>query len=456
MPAALPSALNMRIPLFVGLLAFACSALAEDLASLRERALADDTAYQLVESLTTEVGQRLAGSPADARAVAWTIARFKSLGYDRVYTEPVSYPVWERGIEGCEVLAPFPQQLSITALGGSRGTAEDGVSGEVLAFADLAAVKAALPGSAQGKIVFIHKRMQRHKTGSGYSEAVGARVEGASAAARIGAAALLIRSIGTDEGTRSAHTGVMRYSDPAVAIPAAALANVDADLLLAMLERGKPVQVKLTLGAKTQVAEYVGSNVIGEITGSKWPKQVVVIGGHLDSWDLGTGAIDDATGVAITMAAGALIGAQPSPPKRTIRVIAWANEEQGVYGGKAYAAAHKAQVKQHVIAAESDFGTGRVYQLSTALPKTSLGKLDPLYAALAPLGIARGTNEARGGADVGPLRELGVPVAELSQDGTNYFDIHHTENDTLDKVDREALKQNVAAYALFARFFGDW
>ena len=243
----------MRTSLLLALLAVSGAALAEDLAGLRQRGLADDTAYQLVESLTTEVGQRLAGSPADARAVAWAIARFKALGFDRVYTEPVRYPVWERGVESCEVLAPFPQQLAITALGGSRGTSEGGVSGELVAFADLAALRAAQPGSAQGKIVFIRKRMQRHKTGSGYAEAVGARVEGASAAARIGAVALLIRSIGTDEGTRSAHTGVMRYTDPAHAIPAAALANVDADLLLDMLKRGKPVQVKLTLGAKTQL-----------------------------------------------------------------------------------------------------------------------------------------------------------------------------------------------------------
>ena len=434
----------------------AAAAKVDPLVEIRETALQSDQAYALLESLTTDVGQRLAGSANDAKAVAWAKAKFTELGFDRVYTEPVSYPVWTRGEESLASLSPSVHQFAVAALGGSMGTGAKGVEAEVLQFNDYKSLSEAAPGSATGKIVFINYQMLRARDGSGYGPAVISRVAGASAAAKLGAHAIIIRSIGTDQ-TRNPHTGVMRYDNTPTRIPAAAIGNIDADLLAALIKRGKPVKLKLQLGARTLKGEYLGANVIGEITGSTKPKEIVAIGGHLDSWDLGTGAVDDGSGVAITMSAAALIGAQATPPKRTIRVVLFANEEQGVYGGKAYAAARvKAnEVQQQVIAAESDFGAGRIYSLKTRISEARLAGLAPLLRALAPLGITLGSNDADGSADFSPMQEAGAPVADLEQDGSNYFDIHHTARDTIDQVDPDDLKQNVAAYAVFARFFAD-
>jgi Zn-dependent M28 family amino/carboxypeptidase len=242
----------------------------------------------------------------------------------------------------------------------------------------------------------------------------------------------------------------MRYDNMLTRIPAAALASADADGLEAALESGKPVVVKLELGSRQRQGEYTSANVIGEIPGSEFPDQVVAIGGHLDSWDLGTGAIDNGAGVAITMTAGAMIGRLATPPKRTIRVIAFANEEQGVYGGKHYGLTHKDQLAQHVLGAESDFGGGRIWRLSSRVAESALPVIDQIHSVLAPLGIERGDNQASGGADFSTMRDFGMPILGLNQDGTNYFDYHHTAADTLDKIDAAELDQNVAAYAAMA------
>jgi hypothetical protein len=416
-------------------------------AQLRERALAGSIAFDLVESLTTEVGARMAGTPADARAVAWARAKFESLGFDRVYTEPVTFPVWKRGHERADVLAPFPQPLAITALGGSDGT-NGALEAEVIEFATLQALKDAAPDAVRGKIAYISNRMQRFRDGRGYGPAVAARSQGASEAARKGALALLIRSIGTDRN-RLPHTGTMRYAEDAARIAAAALSNPDADLLSNMLKRGAPVRLRLDIEAGMH-GEYTSYNVIGEIRGRSEPAQVVLIGGHLDSWDMGTGAVDDASGVAITMAAGALIGALPQAPARTIRVVAFANEEQGLFGAKAYAAAHANEIAQHLIGAESDFGAGRIYGFNSNAPEYARGALKQIADALRPLDIDWFAAQGGPAADIGPIAALGMTWAWLGQDGSDYFDWHHTANDTLDKVDAAALDQQVAAYAVFA------
>ena len=301
---------------------------------LRDQAMAGSGAYAIVESLTTEVGPRMAGTEGDARAVDWAKQKFAALGFDRVRLQPVTFPTWQRGHERAEVLAPAPQPLVVTALGGSVGT-DGALDADVVAFADLDALKAADPAQVQGRIAFIAKRMERFRDGHGYGEAVGGRSNGAVEAARKGAVAVLIRSIGTDSD-RLPHTGLMRYEEGVPRIPAAALSNPDADQLQRLLERPGPVRLRLDLGAR-RGPDYTSYNVIGEITGSTHPDEVVVIGGHLDSWDLGTGAIDDGAGIAITMAAGALIGQLDTPPARTVRVVAFANEEQGLVGGRVYA-----------------------------------------------------------------------------------------------------------------------
>ncbi|WP_147652548.1 M28 family peptidase [Vulcaniibacterium gelatinicum] len=413
-------------------------------AQLRERALADGTAWQVVEALTTEIGPRLPGSEADARAVAWAEARFRALGFDRVWREPVTFPKWVRRSERAEVLGAHAQPLALTALGGSPGGT---VEAELVHFADLAALEAAPAGSLAGKIAFVDYRMQRARDGSGYGPASRLRSRGPSAAIRAGAAAFLMRSAGTD-WHRNPHTGITRFDEGLTPIPSAALANPDADQLARLLARG-PVRVRVALDCGWD-GEYTSYNVIGEIRGRSRPDEVVLIGAHLDSWDLGTGAIDDGAGVAITMAAAHLIGQLPRRPARTIRVVAFANEEQGLHGGRAYAARHAAAVGKHQIAAESDFGAGRIYAFASGAPEYAQGAVRRIAQALAPLGIAHTPGEGGPGPDISPFAERGLAWAALRQDGTDYFDYHHTPDDTLDKINPQALAQNVAAYAVFA------
>ena len=415
--------------------------------TLRSQALQSNSAYTIVESLTTEVGPRLAGSDGYERATVWAQEKFKGLGFDKVWLQPVSYPIWQRNSESGQILSPYPQKLTLTALGGSVGT-QGALSAETVEFSSFEALSAAPDGSLKGKIAFVNLKMQREINGSGYGPVSNIRVNGASIAAQKGAIAFIMRSAGTDTD-RLPHTGVMRYKDGISKIPAAALSVPDADLLALMIKRGKPVVVELKIDAG-----YIGTkteyNVIGEITGESLPNEYVVIGGHLDSWDLGTGAIDDGAGVAITMAAGALIGNLKKAPKRTIRVIAYANEEQGLFGGKAYAEAMKNNVAKHQIGAESDFGAGKIYALYAGVNEASWPVMEQIANILQPIGIELDKTKGGPGPDIGPMAELGMPWAALAQDGTDYFDYHHTANDTLDKIDPEALKQQVAAYAVFA------
>lgn len=417
-------------------------------AVLRDGALQKNDAYTLLESLTTEVGPRMAGSSGDAKAVAWAEKKFKALGYDKVTLQPVTFPVWQRGHEHAEVLSPFPQKLAITTLGGSVGTDGKTLDAEVLEFANLDALKAAPENSLNGKIAFINHRMERHRNGSGYGPVVAGRGAGAVEAAKKGALAVIIRSVGTDSD-RLPHTGTMRYDNAVKKIPAAALSNPDADLLAHMLKRGKPVTLRLDIAAGMN-GTYTSHNVIGEIRGREKPNEFVVIGGHLDSWDLGTGAIDDGAGVSITMAAGALIGQMKQAPRRSIRVIAFANEEQGLYGGKAYAEANNDNVANHQIGAESDFGAGRIYAISAGVADNVWPEIEQIANVLSPLGITLEKGKGGAGPDIGPIVALGMPWAVLQQDGSDYFDLHHTANDTFDKVEEKALDQQVAAYAAFA------
>lgn len=417
---------------------------------LRDKAMHDDTGYRIVTSLTTEIGPRMAGSDADQRARDWAIAKFKALGYDKVYTESVTYPLWVRHSEHGAIVAPFPQPLVLTALGYSPGTPKGGLTAQVVKFDSLAALKAADPASVKGKIVYIGYRMQRAKDGHDYGMGSAVRVGGPVIAAEKGAAGYLLRSAGTDANQRIAHTGVTGFTDPAKAIPAAALSNPDADQLERVLAYGKPVTVKLDLDCGV-VGQYTGANVIGEITGKKYPDQVVAIGGHLDSWDPGTGAIDDGAGVAIAMAAGKLIHDMPQRPDRTIRVIAFANEEMGLWGGKAYAEKHAAEVGKFQLGTESDFGSGPVWRMSASVKPAARDAIGQIARVLAPIGV---TYDAKhpggGGSDLSQMHGKGMAALSLTQDGTHYFDWHHTSNDTLDKIDPKELAQNVAVYATFS------
>ncbi|MEO7068627.1 MAG: M20/M25/M40 family metallo-hydrolase [Rhodanobacter sp.] len=417
---------------------------------LRDKALHDDTGYRIVSSLTTEVGPRMAGSDADQRARDWAKAKFRELGYDKVYTEPVTFPLWVRHSEHAEIVSPFPQPLVLTALGYSPGTPKGGLTAQVVKFDTLAALKAADSASIKGKIVYVGYRMERAKDGHGYGMGSAVRTAGPVIAASKGAAAYLLRSAGTDAHQRIAHTGVTGFTDPKASIPAAALSNPDADQLERILGYDKPVSIKLDLDCGI-VGEYTGANVIGEITGRKHPDQVVAIGGHLDSWDPGTGAIDDGAGVAIAMAAGKLIRDLPQRPDRTIRVIAFANEEMGLWGGRAHADKHANEVAKFQLGTESDFGAGKIWRMSASVKPEARDAIGQIAKVLEPIGVAYDASRAGGGGpDLSQMHGKGMAALSLTQDGTKYFDWHHTANDTLDKIDPAELAQNVAVYAAFS------
>jgi hypothetical protein len=414
-------------------------------ARLRQQALAGTGAFDIARSLTVEVGPRPAGSKAYDAAVEWGLRKMKELGFSNVHAERTTVPHWVRGEESGEILAPYPQPVHLAALGGSVGTPAAGIEAQVIEVSSLDAVAKLDPAQVKGKIVFYNSRMQRTKDISGYGNAVAVRGGGASAAAKLGAVAVVIRSVGTDNN-RTPHTGAMRYQDGVEKIPAAALSNPDADLLAAEIAAGKPVTFRLKLGAHWE-PDVETASVVGDIPGREKPEEIVLLGGHLDSWDLGTGAIDDAAGIAITMEAARRISELPRKPRRTIRVVLFANEEFGTSGARSYAEAHKDELARHVMAGESDLGAGQVWRISSHVDPARL----PVVADLAQLlGVEQGSNDSGGGADLGPMSPARVPVISLSQDASAYFDYHHTANDTLDKIDPKDLDQNVAAWAAVA------
>lgn len=426
---------------------------ASNVDALQERALASETAYETLASLTTEVGPRLAGSAGDRAAVAWALRTLKDLGFENVRTEAVEVPHWERGELVATIVEPYPQELVAISLGGSVGTADGGITAPLLQVNTLEQLKAMPASKVRGKIVYINSEMERHADASGYGPAVQKRVHGASEAARRGAVALVIRSVGTDNN-RIAHTGTMRYAEDVRRIPAIALSNPDADLLDRQLATGRDVSFHIESTAR-HLPNEMSANVIGEIPGSGNADEIVLLAAHLDSWDVGTGAVDDGAGVAIVTEAARLIGELRTPPRRTLRVVLYANEEFGLSGGKAYARKHAEALDKHVIAMEADLGDGQVIRFGGNVAEDQLDALaavhELLQEGLAEHGdIAWGGLGGYGGADIGPIQELGVPVYSIRQDATKYFDLHHTDNDTLDKIDRQTLNHNVAVYATAA------
>jgi hypothetical protein len=409
-------------------------------AELRDAALADDYAWDIVEGLTTEVGQRMAGTDAEARARQWAVAKLRSLGFANVRVERFAMPVWTRGHEAAEIVAPFPQRLVITAFGGSASTGPRGVTGQVVGFETLADLMAAPDAAVRDKIVFVSHAMPATQDGSGYGFFGGPRRQGPSIASRKGALAIVVRSIGTDHH-RNPHAGSQQFDEGVKPIPAGALALPDADQLERILKRGKPVSMHLTLVSTVRPGE--SGNVIAEVPGRDPKAPIILVGGHLDSWDLGTGAIDDAAGVAITTAAAKRI-MDAGQPMRTIRLVWFGAEEVGLYGGMFYKDLH-GRAPHHAIA-ESDFGADRIWKVDSQLGKGREAEARALQAALAPLAIVPGAIDTADGSDIGPMIEEGVPAVGLSQDGTRYFDVHHTPDDTLDKIDLTQLRQNVAAW----------
>ena len=418
--------------------------------ALRERALRDDTAFDIVEGITTEVGPRMDGTEAEARARTWAVAKLKSLGFRNVRIEPYTLPVWERGVESAAIVSPFPQPLRIVGLGNSGATPPGGLTLPVAYFASFNDLLLAPAGSLAGRIAFVSNTMQPTQDGSSYGSEGPARFVGPSVAASKGAAAIVIRSIGTDHG-RGPHAGVTNFAPGVTPIPAAALSVSDAENLERMVKLGKPVMLHLVLDDR-QVGMRTSGNVVAEVPGTDPRAGTILIGGHLDSWDLGTGAIDDGAGIAITAAAAKLM-MESGQHRRTIRVVWFGDEETGGYGGAAYARAHGGE--RHALAAESDFGADRVWRFETSFPDAAKAVSGRMAAALAPLGIAQGPGAGHGGTDVEPTLALGVAGVDLDQSGLRYFDYHHTPEDTLDRIDPEQLRQNVAAWTVMLAVTAD-
>jgi carboxypeptidase Q len=420
-------------------------ALLEEAAALRDAALAESDAWRHAWSLTTEVGPRPAGSAGDRAAVAWALANLVDLGFDDVRPQTVIVPAWERGHAEARITQPFPQRLAAVSLGMTVGTPEEGIEGPVLRFESLAELEAATANDVRGHIVFIDERMERTRDGSGYSPAVQKRRSGPSAASERGAVATVIRSVGTSSN-RLPHTGGTRFAEGVRPIPAFALSGPDADMLSHQLATGRAVQLLLRSSARN-LPPARSANVIADIRGADRPDEIVILAAHLDSWDLGTGAIDNAAGVAIVMEAAHLIATMQRRPARTIRIVLYANEEAGLDGSRTYTAAALESDERHVVGIEADSGAGFGYEFNSGVGAEALPVVEAMRGVLAPLGIEGGDNSATGGADLSTLRAAGMPVLSVQQDMSMYFDWHHTANDTLDKIDPAALKQVVAAYA---------
>ena len=415
---------------------------------LQREALSDSHAFDIVRSLCDEVGPRLAGSSGDRAAVDWAHRKMTSLGLTRVHAEPVQVTHWERGSEHAEIVSgnASPQPLVVTAIGGSVATPARGVEGEVVEAGSIAELEKLDGAAVRGKIVFLNATTRRSRDGAGYGETVGNRYRGAGEAAKLGAVALVIRSVGTDHD-RIAHTGAKAKDEHE--IPAAALSVPDAELLHRVLAERKAARLRLVLGAHTGTVSP-SANVIGDIPGSEHPEQIVVVGAHLDSWDLGTGAIDDGAGVAIALETARVIAAMPERPRRTVRIVLFANEEHGAEGAHAYASVHAGEADKYIVAMEADSGADAAYGVRWLGDPAARERFSLLERALAPLSVV-GDDEAGGaGTDVLPLQELGVPILEMRQDGTRYFDYHHSANDTLDKIDPPSLAQAAAAFATAA------
>ena len=405
-------------------------------------------AYEMARSLSDDVGPRPPGSPGDRLAVTWALDAMKRAGLERVHAEPVTAPGWQRGEERAAITSPAAHQLAVTALGWSPATPAAGLDGDVVEVDSIEALKALPPERVRGKIVFYNHPIPRQRDGRGYGEGVGLRSAGPGVAAGLGAIAALVRSVGTDHD-RFPHTGSAK--DPK--IPAAAVSIPDAELLHRLAATGKSVRVHLLLGPKP-LGNVQTANVVGDVVGATKPNEIVLLGAHLDSWDLASGAVDDAAGCGIVLAAADAIR-KGTRPARTVRVVLFAAEENSGAGGKAYAEAHAAEVDKHVLALEADTGSGAAWAfrfVGDAAHRTVFLGAAPL---LAPYGVVPETEPAFGGSDIAPLRALGVPVADLRQDMTRYFDVHHTANDTVLELDAEALGQVSASAAILARFAAD-
>jgi len=431
--------------------------LSQQVRQLTTAAMQSDYAYRQLAHLTENIGPRLTGSPQADAAAHYVRDELQKLGLD-ARLEPVMVPHWVRGAESAE-LVEWPgmpqgvkQKIVVTALGGSIATPPEGVTAEVVVVTNLDELNA-LGEKVRGKIVLYNNKYDVRMAHQGFGEeaygrGVLYRAIGAAAAAKLGAVASVVRSVGAAD-YRLPHTGAMFGAEGQPTVPAGAVTAEDADLIADLAKQG-PVKMHLLLTPQ-KLPDVQSYNVVADVKGSEHPEQVVIVSGHLDSWDLGTGAIDDGAGVVVAMETANLIKKLGLTPKRTIRVIAWMNEENGTRGGNGYADEHKADAANHVGAIESDLGAGHPVGFHAHITRADAAALAPLSDLLGDIGatLIDRTDDAPG-TDIGPLDKLGVPTFGIWQDSRKYFEYHHTAADTLDKVKPNELQENAATMAALA------
>ncbi len=432
----------------------------DELKQLLQAAMSSDYAWRQVAHLSNNIGPRLSGSLQAQKAVEYVAAELKAIGAD-VQLEKVMVPHWVRGeetaalIEWSGMAANTTQKIVLCALGGSVATPPEGITAEVISARDFDDLNSLGKEKVTGKIVlftyaFDKAMAAEGHAGDAYGDAVTYRSDAPSAAARLGAVACLIRSVGGAD-FRLPHTGMTKYADGVAKIPAGAVTYEDADLIAGLTAQG-PVEMKLTLTPQT-LPDVESFNVIGDIKGSEHPEQVIIVSGHLDSWDLGTGAIDDGAGVAVSMQVAQLVRQLKLHPKRTIRVIAWMNEENGLRGGDGYAKDHASEMANQFAAIETDGGADHPLGMNIQGKAEIKNMLLPAAKLLAPIGAQLLAVVEHSGADIGPLAKAGVPCFAPIQDNRFYFNFHHTAADTLDKIKPKDLAETAAlntviAYAL--------
>jgi len=418
-------------------------------------ALKDSAAYHRLAKLVDGFGHRHSGSASLERAIDWIVGEMRADGFENVRKEPVTVLNWVRGEESAELIRPRSTPLRILGIGRSVGTPPAGIRAPVLVVRSFAELRARA-GEARGKIVLFNVPFDTTVAPFvGYGRAVQYRGVGADSASAVGAVAALVRSV-TPHSLNTPHTGAMAPYDTTGRlrrIPAAAVTVEDAEMMQRMQDRGEPIELRLRMGART-LPPARSHNVVAEIRGSERPDEIVVMGGHIDSWDVGQGAMDDAGGCVAAWEALRLIKALGVRPKRTIRVVLWTNEEIGLAGATAYRDAHRAEVDRHVLAMESDNGVFRPRALQVGAGEGGIAMMQSVASLLGAVGV---TTARAGGAqaDISPLYALGVPAFNIDTDPSKYFWYHHSDADTIDKLDPVDLARNVAIFAVVANTFAN-
>lgn len=420
----------------------------KNLEHLKQTALADDYSYFIAESLTTEFGARQAGSQAEINSINWLEQQLTEIGLTHIHKQTVPVRNWRRHLASAQVTQPYQHQLVTTSLGGSISTPRQGINAQVVRFNSIEDLRSAKPEAVEGKIVYIAKALKQDMHSNEYIKTLNIRQQGAIVAAKLGAKAVVVRSL-TTLNSRIAHTGSVLYQADVKKIPAAAISSVDADLLDRLFTKNLPIHLTLTLNNSED--KWLNSyNLVADIPGTEQADEVILLIAHIDSWDLGTGALDNAAGVGIMLATMKQLLSLDQAPKRTIRLAILTNSQLKQTGMHTFIKEYKNDLDQIIAVAESDLGADFITRLDTQLPTNKLSEADYLHTLVNDLNIERGHNSSTASTNSKHLLKYKVPVFNWVQDSSEYFKYLHSANDTFDKVKLESLQQNVAVYSLFA------